>query len=380
MPEYREVTPIAGPEAFRSAGRDAELSQAAIVLSAGAAVAGRADAIDQPDALGLPAGLEQARRADRFLVREAAAGLDLDLRTHLEDRALRLPLSTSADLTRQLIDRPAASTAATLVEANLHSDSLLVRTSAAVAALNTTGPRDDVVDRLVEGARSRDALTREIGRVGLGRVAPQHPVLRRLVRHPGPPAAPAAVAALAPAAPAGAVSVLTHGTFAANTSWWKPGGTLFTYLDRLVPALHMHNPSFGWSSQYSDGARQLAAQQLVTWGAGFGLHTPDMFSHSHGGTVANLATRRGLQFDRMVMMSWPVHGEWFPDFTKVRIVVDIRVNFDLVILADLGGQTYVPPAAFRTKVVSHINGWFNHSDTNDPAYWEHYGLPPAIKV
>ena len=124
----------------------------------------------------------------------------------------------------------------------------------------------------------------------------------------------------------------------------------------------------------------LAAQQLVDWLAGFGLHTPDMFAHSHGGTVANLATRRGQQFDRMVLMSWPVHGEWFPDFTKLRIVVDIRVNLDLVILADRGGQTYVPPAAFRSKVVSHINGWFNHSDTNTPAYWDKYGLPAAIKV
>jgi hypothetical protein len=375
MPEYREATPIAGPEAFRSTGRDAELSQAAIVLSAGAAVGGQADRNDQPEALDLPTDLRRIGRPDKFRVAQASAGLDLDLRTHLTDRALRLPASISADLTRQLIDRPTDTTAAALVEANLHSDSLLVRTAAAVAALDTTGPRDDVLDRLVEAARSRDGLTREIGRIGVARVAPQHPVLRRLVVQPGPHAA----AAAAPAAARGG-AVLTHGTFAATTTWWKPGGTLYTYLDALTPALHLHNPSFGWSGQYSDGARQLAAQQLVDWLAGLGVHTPDMFAHSHGGTVANLATRRGQQFDRMVLMSWPVHGEWFPDFTKLRIVVDIRVNLDLVILADRGGQTYVPPAAFRSKVVSHINGWFNHSDTNTPAYWEKYGLPAAIKV
>ncbi len=373
MTKYREATPIPGPEAFRSTGRDAEMSQAAIVLSAGAAVGGRAERIEAPQALDLPEDLGRIGREETFGVAEAAAGIDVDLPTHLEDRALRLPPSTSADLTRQLIDRPSASTAAALVEANLHSDSLLVRTSAAVAALETTGPRDDVFDRLVEGARSRNELTREIGRIGVARVAPQHAVLRRLVARPG--AQPAVAAAAA-----GGAAVLTHGTFAANASWWKPGGTLYRYLDALVPAVNLHDPSFGWSGQYSDGARQLAAQQLVDWAAGFGLAAPDLFAHSHGGTVAHLATRRGLQIDRLVLMSWPVHGEWFPDFTQVRIVVDIRVRFDLVILADRGGQTFTPPAAFASKVVSHVHGWFKHGDTNDPAYWDNYGLPATVQV
>jgi len=371
--EYREVTPIAGPEAFQSAGRDAELSQAAIVLSAGVAVGGRSDRIDRPEALGLPEGLRGIGRAEKFPVGEAAAALDLDLGTHLGDRALRLPASASVELTRQLIERPAASTAAALVEANLHSDSVLVRTSAAVAALETTGAREDVLDRLVQGARSRDRLTREIGRIGVARVAPQHAVLRRLVLQPGPRPAPAGAAA-------GGVAVLTHGTFAANTRWWQPGGSLYGYLDALVPALNLHDPSFRWSGQYSDGARQLAAQQLLDWTAGLGQQRPDVFAHSHGGTVAHLATRRGQQIDRLVLMSWPVHEQWFPDFTKVRTVIDIRVHVDLVILADRGGQRFTAPAASRATVVSHVHGWFNHGDTNDPGYWDRYGLPAAIRV
>jgi hypothetical protein len=373
MAEYREAVPIGGPEAFQSTGRDAELSQAAIVLSAGAAVGGWGDRIARPEALALPADVRRIGPVEKLPVGEAVAPLDLDLPTHLGDRELRLPSSTSAELIRRLIDRPAASTAAALVEANLHSDSLLVRTAAAVAALGTTGPRDDVLDRLVEGARSRDQLTRQIGRIGVARVAPQHPLLRRLVAQPGFRPATAAAAA-------GGGSVLTHGTFAANTTWWRPGGSLYGYLEALTPSLNVHDPSFRWSGQYSDDARQLAAQQLVAWVSDAGLLTPNLFAHSHGGTVAHLATRRGLQLDRLVLMSWPVHGEWFPDFTKIRIVIDIRVHFDLVILADRGGQTFVPPPAFGAKVMSHVNGWFNHGDTNNPGYWDKYGLPAAIKV
>lgn len=371
MAEYREATPIAGPEAFESIGRNAELSQAAIVLSAGAAVGGRHDRSDQPGALALPLGLRQISREHHFSMGEATAGLDLDMRTHLDDRALRLPASASTALTRRLIDRPTAPTAAALIEANLHSESTLVRTSAALAALDTTGPRDDVLDLLLEGARSRDDLTREIGRIGVARVAPQHAVLRRLVIQSGPQAGVAEAAA-------GGAAVLTHGTFSANTKWWRPGGSMFNYLDALVPALNFHDPSFRWSGQYSDGARRLAAQQLVEWTAASGMQTPDVFAHSHGGTVANLATRRGLKINRLVLMGWPVHAEWFPDFAKVRKVIDIRVHMDLVILADRGGQNYTPPAAARAKVVSHVNGWFKHNDTNTPEYWDRYELSKVL--
>jgi len=54
--------------------------------------------------------------------------------------------------------------------------------------------------------------------------------------------------------------------------------------------------------------------------------------------VANLATRRGLQIDRLVLLSWPVHGEWFPDFANVQRIIDIRVRLDLVIIADRGAR------------------------------------------
>ena len=77
-------------------------------------------------------------------------------------------------------------------------------------------------------------------------------------------------------------------------------------------------------------------------------------------------------------LSWPVHTQWFPDFTQVQRIVDIRVRLDLVIIADRGGQTFTPPAAYRGKVTSHLNGWFDHGATNDPAYWQQHGLPAAL--
>jgi pimeloyl-ACP methyl ester carboxylesterase len=173
-------------------------------------------------------------------------------------------------------------------------------------------------------------------------------------------------------------AVLTHGTFASRTRWWQPGGNFYSYLDALAPPLNLHDPSFTWSGLYSDGARQLAAQQMANWIVDQNLRRPDVFAHSHGGTVAQLATHRGLDIDRLILMSWPVHSQWFPDSTMVQKIIDVRVRFDLVIIADRGGQTFDPPPAHRSKVTSHVNGWFDHGDTHDPAYWDRYGLPARL--
>jgi hypothetical protein len=363
------AAPIPGPGAFTARSRDAWLSQAAIVLSIGAAAGGDADRVDDPAAVGLPADLADLGRRDPIPVEEAAEPLGADIATHLANRDLRLPPSTGAELMARVVDQPEPVTAAALVEANLHSESRLVRTSAAVAALDTTGPRDDLLALLVEGASRGDALTREIGRIGVARVDPQHPVLRAVVGRPS---------RLTGTDRPSHTAVLTHGTFAALTRWWQPGGDFYLYLDALVPPLKLHDPSFRWTGLYSDGARQLAAQQMADWVIDQDLQQPDVFAHSHGGTVANLATRRGMGIDRLVLLSWPVHGEWFPDFAEVQRIIDVRVSLDLVILADRGGQTFTPPPEHAHKVTSHVNGWFDHSDSHEPAYWDRHGLAAVL--
>ena len=371
MSDYREVTPVPGPAAFRARGRDARMSQAAIVLSAGAAVGGRWEQLDAPEAIGLPPELGRIERSGGVSLEDALAPLEVDVASHVSAGRRTFPPATSAQLTESLVERPHPVTAATLVEVNLHSDSPLVRTSAAVAALDTAGgaQRTDVVARLVEGADASDDLTRQIARIGLARVDPEHDKLAHLVGR---------AARLTGTDRPSHTAVVTHGTFAARTRWWRPGGDYYTYLDGLAPPLNLHDPSFQWSGLYSDPARQLAAQQLTAWLVDQGLQLPDFFAHSHGGTVANLATRAGAEFQRLVLLSWPVHTQWFPDFIQVTRIIDVRVRLDLVIMADRGGQTFTPPTAFRGKVTSHVNGWFDHGVTHDPAYWQQHGLAAAL--
>ena len=139
--------------------------------------------------------------------------------------------------------------------------------------------------------------------------------------------------------------------------------------------LMSRDTSFQWTGAYSKDQRKRDAELLKTWIQDQGLNVPDFFAHSHGGTVAHLATRKGVQFDRLVLMGWPVHKRWFPDFSKVNRIIDIRVRLDLVIMLDRGRQRF---KTGQFNVERHRNGWFDHSSTHDPDYWDDHGLWSVI--
>jgi hypothetical protein len=365
---YRKIQPIPGPEAFEELGRSARFSQAAFVLSAGAGVGGAPERVEFSERFPLPA-LDRLAQAKHFTVAQAASRLDVDTAEYVAGFTGVIPSAEGARLARDLYDRPQPQTAAALVEASLHSPSQVVRTAAAAAALDTTGPRDDVVAQLVASTRAKDETTRALARVALARSQPGNEALVGLsIARPR----------IRERSRESDTAVLTHGTFASRAVWWRPSGTFYAYLNGLTPSLHMHDESFQWSGAYSVEERDLDADDLAEWVGAEGLRAPDFFAHSHGVTVANLATQRGLKLSRLVMLSLPVHDQWLPDLAKVDQVIDVRVRFDLVIIADRGGQRL--PAGMRASpnVTEHVNGWFDHGLSHDPQYWEHYDLPSAL--
>ena len=157
-------------------------------------------------------------------------------------------------------------------------------------------------------------------------------------------------------------SVITHGTFASDAAWYRPGGDFYAALGANRPDLDVHDQSFTWTGAYSDAARRADALLLKQWIDDQGLASPDFFAHSHGGTVAHHATKKGVVFDRLVLMGWPVHQRWFPAFSNVQRIIDVRVNFDLVILLDRGGQR------FRTnnfKPVVQLSSFYSPTENSD---------------
>lgn len=273
-------------------------------------------------------------------------------------------------LAAQLQETPADPVAAAaLVEVNLTSPDELVRVSAAAAYVEIALEHqlEPAIAILVRGTESDDPLVREVAATGLAKVVPGHPALLRLMQPGGE------VVEGEPSR----TGLMVHGTFARQGRWWQPGGDFHTYIKttRAVdPDLYAAPDRFEWSGGYSDAARALAAIELIAWMRDHQFGCLDVFAHSHGASVAMLASR-SADFGRMVLLSCPVHRrKYFPNFARVRKVVSIRVRADLVILADGGGQRFRDPRI--QEIVLPI--WFNHSITHDPDTWDAQGLPGRV--
>jgi hypothetical protein len=374
--------PVRGPKAFERGDRDAVLAQAAILLQLGRYLRGD-DVVLAARARAAPA-LRAIRTAvegedrDLFPVPVVRASGQRFRPADVSRMRLRAPTGRpggAAGLRRELAQHarrlyrtPTPETAATLLEASLGHPELLTRVAAAWAYLPLAADPARLLDVLQEGAESPEALTRDVAATALARVAPGHPALARLAQSPpeGGPPVPSRT------------GTIVHGTWASGSDWWKPEvpGDFFSYVKASVDGtLYAGGDRFAWSGGYSDAARALGAADLKAWVEAHRWNASDLFTHSHGGSVAMLASQNGMAIGRLVLLSCPVHvPEYLPDFSRVGNVVSVRVHFDLVILADGGGQRFRDP-----NIDEHVLPvWFDHSATHDPGVWKKHDVPGML--
>ena len=140
-------------------------------------------------------------------------------------------------------------------------------------------------------------------------------------------------------------------------------------------SLYGASDRFGWTGGYSDAARADGGTSLHDWVQQHNLEGLDLFTHSHGGSVAMLASQAGMKVRRMALLSCPVHWpKYMPDFNLTAKVVSIRVHMDLVILADRGGQRF-NDSRIQENVLPI---WFDHFATHNPANWQKYNVPAML--
>jgi hypothetical protein len=178
------------------------------------------------------------------------------------------------------------------------------------------------------------------------------------------------------------LTVMIHGTFARDESWYQPGGDFHTYVKQNVyPDLYDESDFYFWSGRYSGNARRNAATKLVEW---CNAHPADMYrfiSHSHGANVVNLATRRGLQACTLIHLSPPVHPQYMPDINNVSssTFFTIRPKKDWVIWLDGGEQDYhgTPVEQYENR---KIIARFGHSKSHEPDKWISKNVGQFVKV
>ena len=364
---YSRLQPVDPRDAFtviarpdRESTQSAAASQAAFLLALRAGVLGYSP--ESPDEKQFPLPrLKPLKRKRHLRVDEACAYLGASVK-ELEQEPEPQLQREMASACEALYQKPSVKTAAALFEAAMRSPHPLVAVAGAAGARETTRLRKRIRQTLIDGAKSQDRLITRVSEAAISQIGPMHELAdKRVIDQPKSKKRNRK----------SRTSVVTHGTFAANNDWYQPGGDFYEALKANRPDLHVHDQSFKWTGSYSHSARLADAELLEQWIADQGLGTPDFFAHSHGGTVAHHATRRGVTFDRLVLMAWPAREKWFPDFARVNRIIDIRVRFDLVILVDGGSQK------FRTNlfnVEEHRHGWFNHSAPHEPGYWDDHGL------
>lgn len=368
---YRQLEPVDPREAFAVRPRagvadeqSAAASQAAYLLAVRAAILGGIPSTEKLDDFPLP-DLGRVRRRRHMKVAEACQRLgasEAELRQEKEPSLER----ELTGIARELYEKPSMKAVAALFEAAMLSPHPLVALAGAAGARETTRLRPKIRQTIERCARSKDMLVSRVALAAMSQIDPMKAIAsRKAVRQP----------VSRKRRRTSETAVVTHGTFAANGGWYRPGGDFYEALNANRPDLHVHDRSFRWTGAYSHRARSADADLLKQWIPDQGLTAPDFFAHSHGGTVANLATRRGVEFDRLVLMAWPARKKWFPDFDKVQRIVDIRVRMDLVILVDGGRQR------FKTNdfnVETHRHGWFDHSSTHESDYWDEHDLWDVI--
>jgi hypothetical protein len=368
-------------EAFERTDETGFLTQAAYLLVLGSQLrgdaAGRAkldEIIPKEDAsaLGVPplspsVGRIDSQRSRLSLANRFGTSVTAVLPAG-EDVTWRSDIFT--ELARDHFREPTPATAGNLMEACLRHPYELVRVAAATAYYDRSSEPEKLAAILEEGTRSVDLLTRQLAATALAQVTPDHTRLSDFTKSAGRAARAAGGRAH--------TAMLIHGTFALGAAWWQPGGDFHSYmLEELRTDLYNRNDRFAWSGAYSDDARELGAKDLLTWVNSHKEQGLDLFTHSHGGSLAMLASNKGLQIGELVLLSCPVHiPKYQPDFKRVTKVVSIRVHLDLVILADRGGQRFR-----HAKIEENVLPiWFDHGATHKPSVWRNstYDIPSML--
>ena len=377
---YRRYAPIDPREAFTVTARvpkkgaatlaasseaaSVAASQAAFLLAVRGGVLGCPPIAEKIPEFPLP-NLQKLKGDHHVKVAEACRRLGVSERELQQESEPALEQQMTR-VAREVYEKPSIEGAAALFEAAMTSPHPLVAVAGAAGARETTRLRPKIRKTLEAAAKSKDRLVSRLALEAISHIGPMESIVdKKVIKQPKS----------RKRRRQSNTAVITHGTFAANASWFRPGGDFYEALKNKRPDLDVHDRSFRWTGAYSDKARGADAVLLKQWISDQGLMVPDLFAHSHGGTVAHLATQKGVQFDRLVLMSWPVHKKWHPDFSRIKRIIDVRVRMDLVVLLDGGTQR------FRSKdfqIEEHRIGWFDHSSTHEPAYWDDHGLWDVI--
>ncbi len=385
MTRFSEISvPVRGAQCFQQIDSAAVASQAAQLLGLSAQLAGDprfvaeglvrpvreadldAEAIDDLRDLDVPRVAPSSQRISTAAVKRAFAAqmkqsLSAFVRAGSGDR-----LQYLVALSGSMFAQPTPTTVMTLARACLAHPEALVRVAAAVAWFRHGDDPRASLRVLRSELADEDGLVRQLAATALARFSPTDPALRRLLRPRSSPVP----------GDASHTATIVHGTWAADDTWWQPGGDFHAFLLAQVRNdMYAAADRFGWTGGYTDAARADGWVEMRKWINDRQLQGLYILAHSHGGSVAMEATRHEVRVGDLVLLSCPAHeSKYLPDFTMVTKVWHVRVRFDLVVLLDGGGFKFQDPQITDVRLPL----WFDHGASHDPGVWPAHRVAQTI--
>ena len=235
-------------------------SQAALLLAVRAGVMGHTPTSERIRGFKLP-DVRQLHGEQRVKVAEACQHLGVS-HDELQQESSPAIEKEMSRVISEVYKNPSIEAAAALFEGALTSPHPLVAVAAAAGARETTRLRPKIRETLESAAKSRDPLVARLALAAISHIGPMQDLAdKKVVRQP----------VSKKRRRQSETAVITHGTFAANGKWYRPGGDFYEALKKNRPDLHVHDRSFRWTGAYSDKARQADARLLQKWLADQGL-------------------------------------------------------------------------------------------------------------
>lgn len=134
------------------------------------------------------------------------------------------------------------------------------------------------------------------------------------------------------------VFILIHGTWGAECSWYVPNGDFFDALETTVSSKNSAVVSFRWSGGCGHEARVRAAESLVKLIKTYDINTAIfLVAHSHGGTVAVLASQLLAQevenkhhIRALFTLGTPVMSNYLPNMKIIHYLYNFFSFEDIV--------------------------------------------------
>ena len=217
---YRQYGPIDPRDAFTVTAREddegtqsAAASQAALLLAIRSGVLGDTATVEELAEFPLP-DVSALKRARHLKVADACRYLGASERELGQDKEPALEKEMTR-LIHEIYEKPCLEAAAALFEAAMHSPHPLVAVAGAAGARETTRLRPKIRRTLEQAYESEDRLTSRLAVAAMSQIGPMEAIPKgQVVAQPRS----------RKRRRKSDTAVITHGTWAADGSWYQPGG------------------------------------------------------------------------------------------------------------------------------------------------------------